>query len=63
MKIIILHGWGQNRGSWAHFTHKLGRDAFAIDMPGFGKEPLVKDDWNIPEYAQWVTKKSQSIKT
>lgn len=26
----------------------------AIDLPGFGEEPLVSDQWGIPDYADWV---------
>lgn len=57
MKIIILHGWGHNGDLWANLAQQLGKDSFAIDMPGFGEEPLVQDDWGVPNYAEWVTKK------
>ena len=57
MKIIILHGWGHNGDLWAQLAHQLGKSAMSIDMPGFGKEPLVKDDWGVPDYAKWVEKK------
>jgi pimeloyl-ACP methyl ester carboxylesterase len=29
----------------------------ALDLPGFGAEPLINKDWGISEYAAWVTKK------
>lgn len=57
MKIVILHGWGHSGQLWQNLADKLGKDAIAIDMPGFGKEPLVKDDWGVLEYAKWVESK------
>ena len=55
-KLLILPGWQQNKKLWAPMTDKLSQwDAEAIDLPGFGEEPLVRDDWGIPEYADWVT--------
>ena len=54
MKIIILHGWGHSGELWKNLATKFGKNAKALDLPGFGDEPLVKDDWGIPEYADWV---------
>lgn len=55
MKIIILHGWGQNKIFWANLSSKLGSNTSAIDMPGFGDEKIVDPNWGVPEYANWVT--------
>lgn len=57
MKTIILHGWGHNKTLWDNVASKLGKDVIALDMPGFGKEPLIEDDWGVPEYAKWVESK------
>lgn len=56
MKVIILHGWSHNGQLWQNLASKFP-DALALDMPGFGNEPLILDDWGIPEYAKWVEKK------
>lgn len=56
MKILILHGWGHNGELWQNLADKLGKNAIAIDLPGFGDEPLVNDNWGVPEYAGWVEK-------
>jgi len=56
MKTIILHGWGHNAQLWQGLADKLP-DTVAIDLPGFGDELLVKDDWGIPQYADWVQEK------
>jgi pimeloyl-ACP methyl ester carboxylesterase len=62
VKIIILHGWGHNGDLWTQLANKLGKDALAIDMPGFGKEPLVRDYWGVPDYAKWAEKKISKYK-
>ncbi|MEI6327108.1 MAG: alpha/beta hydrolase [Candidatus Roizmanbacteria bacterium] len=62
--IIILHGWGHSRESWAPFARMFQNvHVEAIDLPGFGSEPLVSPDWGIPEYAQWVVEKLKAIST
>lgn len=62
VKIIILHGWGQNTTLWQDLATKLGKNALAFDLPGFGKEPIVDPDWGVPEYANWVIKKIEKYK-
>jgi len=62
MKIVILHGWGHNGELWQNLADKFGKDAMAIDMPGFGNEPLIKDDWGVPDYAEWVEQKIKRYK-
>jgi pimeloyl-ACP methyl ester carboxylesterase len=32
-----------------------------FDLPGFGKEPLVQNDWGVPEYANWVKNRLNKI--
>lgn len=59
MTIIILHGWGHNKQLWQPVVEKLqtmipGTQVEAWDLPGFGDEPLVSADWDIPDYAAWV---------
>jgi len=62
MKIVLLHGWGHNKKLWDNIASKLGKNVIALDMPGFGDEPLIKDDWGIPEYAKWVESKIAKYK-
>ncbi len=61
--IIILHGWGHSSAYWSEMKKMLEKDfqVFAIDMPGFGDEPLVEDSWSIPDYANWVIEKLKKI--
>lgn len=56
MKILILHGWGQSSSLWKQLASKLNSlsPTEAIDLPGFGNEPLVSPDWGIADYAKWT---------
>lgn len=68
MKIVILHGWGHNGELWQNLANKLGKNAIAVDMPGFGTRSRTKpgmtdfSDWGVPEYAKWVDKKISKYK-
>jgi len=58
VKIILLHGWNQNKEIWGNIISKLSNyNTLAIDLPGFGKEKITSQDWNITEYAKWTRKK------
>lgn len=54
--LVILHGWMQNKTIWEPFIEQISSTigVHAIDLPGFGSEPLQSTDWGIPEYAQFV---------
>lgn len=61
-RLFILHGWGQNKTLWDNFTNQFHDiPVVALDLPGFGAEPLVDKNWSIPEYAKWVTSKIESL--
>lgn len=63
-KVVILHGWGQNKELWQDIINKFqAEDVIAIDLPGFGKEPLADPEWGIPEYADWVKNKIEQLNT
>ena len=62
MQTIILHGWEHNANLWKNMAVKIGRNVMSIDLPGFGSSPLIKDDWGIPQYAEWVEKKIKNDK-
>lgn len=62
MRVIILHGWGQNTMLWKNLASKLGKNASCFDLPGFGREPIVDPSWGVPEYANWVIEKIEGEK-
>lgn len=56
--IVILHGWGHSSSMWQGFASKFhGHKVLALDLPGFGNEKLVSENWDIKDYSQWVVKK------
>ncbi len=63
IKLVILHGWDQDSKHWRRVLMLLKDKQIntqIYDLPGFGDEKLVSDDWGIPEYSQWVVNKIQS---
>lgn len=62
MKLVILHGWGQNTKVWRDFARMLGENAISFNMPGFGGEKKIDDNWGVPEYANWVVNKINNKK-
>lgn len=65
MTLVVLHGWGQSRESWGHFADSFKNEekvkVVVIDLPGFGKEPLVSDTWGILEYVKWTRNKIDTL--
>lgn len=57
--LLCLHGWNRNKEEWTYLETKLSGQiqTLAWDLPGFGKEPLISDSCNIPDYANWVDNK------
>lgn len=60
--LAILHGWGDSAESWKNAGASLPEsNVIAIDLPGFGKEPLISGDWGVLEYAEWTEKKIKQL--
>lgn len=61
--LVILHGWGHNSKYWDVMKgmYEIDFNVAFFDMPGFGSEPLISQDWGVPEYAEWVLKKIEII--
>ena len=57
--LLLLHGWQRNKKDWSNLEKELSQkyEVISWDLPGFGKEPLVDDNWSTPEYASWVNEK------
>lgn len=63
MKIILLHGWNQNKEIWNNIISKLSDyKTLAIDLPGFGNEKISNYNWGIPEYTKWAEKEIERLK-
>ena len=50
--VVALHGWGRDRHDWA--STLAGRDALALDLPGFGATPAPAEGWDPARYAEWL---------
>ncbi len=57
--LVILPGWRQNSDHWQVAISKLKTycSVYFIDLPGFGKEKLVDQDWEIGDDVNWVEEK------
>jgi pimeloyl-ACP methyl ester carboxylesterase len=44
--LLLLHGWPQHRGAWAHIAPRLAarRRVIAPDLRGLGRSPLAPDE-------------------
>jgi pimeloyl-ACP methyl ester carboxylesterase len=58
MILVIIPGWRQTSAEWSILKSKISQDmkTFIIDLPGFGVEPLVSQEWDVIDYSDWVTK-------
>lgn len=56
--ILIMHGWGQSLESMRPLGELIGRTAqvHLIDLPGFGKSPRPKEDWDAIGYSECIYK-------
>ncbi len=63
LHLIILPGWEQDRSHWQSVLSKLETVTAVrvLELPGFGSEPLIDDNWGVPEYTQWVYQKLQQL--
>lgn len=61
-KLVVLHGWGHDKTYWEDFTRRFpDGNVVVLDLPGFGAEPLVSDDWGVPEYAAWAKERLAAL--
>lgn len=51
--IVLLHGWGDNQGTFNEFVNAFS-DEFSVltyDLPGFGKSQKPNGIWGLEDYA------------
>jgi pimeloyl-[acyl-carrier protein] methyl ester esterase len=51
--LVLLHGWGWHSGIWTPLVPQLAENfqLFLVDLPGFGKSPLLTADYKIETIA------------
>lgn len=55
--ILILHGWGVNGERYSELSDILKKEGFNVfvpDLPGFGKEKLVKAAMAVDDYVLFI---------
>lgn len=55
--IIILHGWGLRASVYKKLEELFDKkkyQVFALDLPGFGEEPLVNKNMNLTDYVHFL---------
>lgn len=52
MTTLVLHGWGKNKEDYKELLNLIP-DSLAIDLPGFGKEPLPRI-FDLNDYVSFV---------
>lgn len=56
LPVILLHGWGQSKETWIKIIKNLEKKyiVYALDLPGFGKTPLIKNVLTINDYEKII---------
>ena len=57
IRIIWLHGWGQDSSAFAQLVPKFSNyENISIDLPGFGSNKPPQEVWGTKNYADYVVK-------
>ena len=61
--LVILPGWRQTKEDWAVAASRFsGINVIILELPGFGKTPLIDDAWGVPEYSDYVNEKIEKLR-
>lgn len=62
--IILLHGFPFNLSIWDDFANQLAKSfrVFTVDLPGFGKSPILKTPFTINDVAQELASWLEDLK-
>lgn len=54
--VLLLHGWGDNLGTFKSLQQALSQDytVISVDLPGFGATQAAETVWNLDNYAHFV---------
>lgn len=56
--IVLLHGWGMNRGVWQHIQSDIetttGRPTLCLDLPGYGDNIESIDPYSLEKLVDWL---------
>ncbi len=55
--VLLIHGWGSSVLPWRPIMAGFeGYRAVALDLPGCGESDLLKTDWGIEDYCDFILK-------
>ncbi|TRX58613.1 alpha/beta hydrolase [Fulvivirga sp. M361] len=54
--VVLVHGFCETSDLWHNFSHELAEtyEVLVPDLPGFGKNDLLPDDFTIREVSEWL---------
>ncbi len=55
--VLLIHGWGSSIKPWAPILKGFeGYRVIALDLPGCGESDILKTDWGIDDYCNFILK-------
>ena len=55
--VLLIHGWGSSIKPWAPILNGFqGYRGIALDLPGCGDSDILKTDWGIDDYCDFIIK-------
>ena len=55
--VLLIHGWGSSIKPWAPILNGFqGYRVIALDLPGCGDSDILKTDWGIDDYCDFIIK-------
>jgi len=54
--VVMLHGWGDNSGTFKKLVSQLSTNyhVLALDLPGFGGSQMPSTAWRLSDYSDFV---------
>ena len=60
--VLLIHGWGSSIKPWAPILNGFqGYRVIALDLPGCGDSDILKTDWGIDDYCDFILKFMKAI--
>lgn len=55
--VLLIHGWGSSIKPWGPILNGFdGYRIIALDLPGCGESDILKTDWGIEDYCNFILK-------
>lgn len=61
--VLLIHGWGSSIKPWQPILEGFdGYRTVALDLPGCGESDMLKTDWGIDDYCDFILKFTAALK-